>query len=170
MEFEKPAVSCPIYCNRLLVCDTLWCGSRAGFGKRFVRALQRADCPHALACGICGLPARLGSRLARSPCASTYPASCCNQVAPALRSGGAHLPLPQRPLSDAAWDCGLQRPQWLWWPAAVACAAQHSFTVIGTDSRDGSYGRFLTVLSIYVGPDASRLSLEGIQKNDEWEN
>ncbi len=72
--------------------------------------------------------------------------------------------------TDARWDCGLQRQQWLWWPAAVDCAVQHSFTVIGTDSRDGSYGRFLTVLSIYVGPDANRLSLEGIPKNDEWKN
>ena len=139
------------------------CGSRAGFGKRRVRALQRADCPHAPACG---LPARFGNRLARSPHASCSPASSCKRIAPASRSGGAHLPLLQR----RPWDCGVQRPQWLWRPAAVACAVQHSFTVIGTDSRDGSYGRFLTVLSIYVGPDANRLSLEGIPKNDEWEN
>jgi hypothetical protein len=38
------------------------CGSRAGFGEWHVCVLQRADCPHALACG---LPARLGNRLAR---------------------------------------------------------------------------------------------------------
>jgi hypothetical protein len=85
MEFVKPAVSCPIVCLSA-------CGSRAGFGER-VRALQRADCPHGPACGW---PARFDNRLARSPHASSSPASSCKRIAPASRSGGARLPLPQR--------------------------------------------------------------------------
>ncbi len=141
MEFVKPAVSCPIECNRLLVCVRISCGFR------------RADCPRALATG---LPARLmraflprapasGSLLPRAPAA---PTSRCR--------------------SDGPWDCGVQRQQWSWWPATVACAVQHSLTVTVTctHSRDDSDGRFLTVLSIYVGSGQQTIPRRNLNK--QW--
>ena len=90
MEFVKPAVSCPIECNRLLVCVRISCGFRRADCRL---SAQRADCPHGPACGW---PARFDNRLARSPHASSSPASSCKRIAPASRSGGARLPLPQR--------------------------------------------------------------------------
>ncbi len=121
-----------------------------------VLALQRADCPHVPACG---LPARFGNRLARSPHASSSPASSCKRIAPASRSGGAHLPLPQRRPGTVAGS-GCSGPD-----AAVACAVQHSLTVTGTDSRDDSDGRFLTVLSIYVGPGQQTITRRNLNKS-----
>ena len=97
MEFVKPAISCPIECNLLLVCVLISCGFQKAACPRapeqLVRALQRADCLHAPACG---LPAHFGNRLASSPHASSYPASSCKRIALALGAGGAHLPLPQQ--------------------------------------------------------------------------
>jgi hypothetical protein len=75
MEFVKPAVSCPIECNRLLVWVRIWRGFRRA-------ACLRADGPHAL---TTGLPARIMQAVPP-----------CKRIAPASRSGGAHLPLPQR--------------------------------------------------------------------------
>ncbi len=141
MEFLKPAVSCPIECNCLLVCVQISCG----FGERRVRALQRADCPHAPGCG---LPARFDNRLALSPHASSSPA----RQRELLQEHCSCLSLRRRPPPAAAATvpgtaaCSVQQRSW--WPAAVACAVQHSLTVTGTDSRDDSDGRFLTVLSI----------------------
>ncbi len=127
MEFVKPAVSCPIECNRLLVCVRISCGFRRACPRatasrlsELLQLLMQAVLPRAPASGLL---------LPRAPAA---PTSRCR--------------------SDGPWDCSVQRQQWSWWPAAVACAVQHSLTVTGTDSRDDSDGRFLTVLSIYVGP------------------
>ncbi len=104
---------------------------------RTLRWFRCADCPRALATGL--------------------PAFLMRAVHP--RAPASELLLPRTPAaltsrcrSGGPWDCGMQRPQWSWWPSAVACAVQHSLTVTGTDSRDDSDGRFLTVLSIYVGP------------------
>ncbi len=53
MEFVKPAVSCPIECNRLLVCVRVSAsGMYARSSEQVVRTLRRADCPHALATGL----------------------------------------------------------------------------------------------------------------------
>ncbi len=123
--------------------------------EQIVRTLWRADCPCALATG---LPARFMCKQS--------PASSCKRIAPASRSGGAHLPLPQR---QPVGLCGVQRQQWSWWPAAVACAVQHSLTEPGTNSRDDPNGRFVTVLSI-MSVLANRLPLEGISNNNKWEN
>jgi hypothetical protein len=105
------------------------CRSRADFGEQIVdcphseqivRTVRRADGPRAL---TTGLPARLMQAvLPRAPAsglrAPAAPTSCCR--------------------SDGPWDCRVQRQQWSWWPAVVACAVQHSLTVTGTDSRDDS--------------------------------
>ncbi len=124
MEFVKPAISCPIECNLLLVCVLISCGFQKAACPRapeqLVRALQRADCLHAPACGL------------PLPWAPVGPTSRCR--------------------SNCPWDCDVHLQQWSWWPAGVAYAVQHSLTVTGSDSKDDSYGRFLTVLSIYVGP------------------
>jgi hypothetical protein len=120
----------------------------ARYSEQIVRTVRRADGPRAL---TTGLPARLmqavlprapasGLLLPRAPAA---PASRCR--------------------SDGPWDCSVQRQQWSWWPAAVACAVQHSLTVKGTDSRDDSDGRFLTVLSIYVGPGQQTITRRNLK-------
>ena len=120
----------------------------ARYSEQIVRTVRRADGPRAL---TTGLPARLmqavlprapasGLLLPRAPAA---PASRCR--------------------SDGPWDCGVQRQQWSWWPAAVACAVQHSLTATGTDSRDDSDGRFLTVLSIYVGPGQQTITRRNLK-------
>jgi hypothetical protein len=49
MEFVKPTKSCPIECNRLLVCVRISCGHVSACSiEQIVRSLRRADCPHAL--------------------------------------------------------------------------------------------------------------------------
>ena len=134
------------------------CGSRAGFGEQIVdcphseqivRTVRRADGPRAL---TTGLPARL-----------------MQAVLPRAPASGLLLPrAPAAPTSrcrsDGPWDCRVQRQQWSWWPAVVACAVQHSLTGTGTDSRDDSDGRFLTVLSIYVGPGQQTITRRNLPR------
>jgi hypothetical protein len=152
MEFVKPAVSCPIECNRLLVCVRIW------------RGFRRAACPRAPASR---LSARSGVRMACTLWQQACLLASCKQFPPA--SG---LLLPRAPAaptsrcrSDSPWDCVVQRQQWCWWPAAVlvAFAVQHSLTVTGTDSRDDSDGRFLTDLSIYVGPGQKTITRRNLK-------
>ena len=112
-------------------------GVSARSSEQIVRTVRRADGPRALTTGL--------------------PASLMQAVLPRAPASGLLLPrAPAAPTSrcrsDGPWDCGVQRQQWSWWPAVVACAVQHSLTATGTDSRDDSNGRFLMVLSIYVGP------------------
>jgi hypothetical protein len=152
MEFVKPAVSCPIECNRLLVCVRISCGFR------------RAACPRA---PVSRLSARSGVRIARA-LTTGLPACLMQAVLP--RAPASRLLLPRSPAaptsrcrSDGPCDCGVQRQQWSWWPAAVACAVQHSLTVTGTDSQDDSDGRILTVLSIYVGPGQQTITRRNLK-------
>ena len=153
MEFVKPAVLCPIECNRLLLCVRISCGFRRADCRL---SAQRADCPHGPACGW---PARFDNGL---------PARLMQAVLPRAPASGLLLPRAPAPTprcrSDGQWDCGLQRPQWPWWPEAVACAVQHSLTVTGTDSLDDSDGRFLTVLRIYyVGPGQQTITRRNLK-------
>jgi len=57
-------------------------GVSARSSEQIVRTVLRADGPHAL---TTGLPARIMQAVPP-----------CKRIAPASRSGGAHLPLPQR--------------------------------------------------------------------------
>jgi hypothetical protein len=142
MEFVMPAVSCPIECNRLLVCVRISCGFR------------RAACLRAPACR---LSARSGVRMARALWQQACPLASWEQFSrELLQTDCSCLALRRRPPPAAAATA----------PGTVACSGssgpgglqlwpvlcQHSLTVTGTDSRDDSDGRFLTVLSIYVGP------------------
>jgi hypothetical protein len=63
MEFVKPAVSCPIECNRLLVCVRISCGFRRA-------------CPRATASR---LSARSGVRMARALWQQACPLASCKQ-------------------------------------------------------------------------------------------
>jgi hypothetical protein len=157
MEFVKPAVSCLIECNCLLVCVWISCGFR------------RAACPRAPASRLSARSGRL--RRADGPRALTtgLPARLMQAVLPRAPASGLLLPrAPAAPTSrcrsDGPWDCGVQRQQWSWWPAALACAVQHSLTMTGIDSRDDSDGgRFLTVLSIYVGPGQQTITRRNLK-------
>jgi hypothetical protein len=118
MIFVKPAVSCPIECNRCLsqlsACprEQISCGVSVRSSERIVRTLRQADCPRALATGLTarliraarpGFPAR-GSLLPRVP---AQPTARCR--------------------SNGPWDCGLQRPQWPWCRAcsgSLCCPTQ----------------------------------------------
>jgi hypothetical protein len=96
MEFVKPAVLCPIECNRLLLCVRISCGFRRADCRL---SAQRADCPHGPACGW---PARFDNRLARSPHASSSP----------LQADCSCLALRRRPPPAAAATA----------PGTVACS------------------------------------------------
>ncbi len=125
-------------------------GVSARYSEQIVLKVRRADGPRAL---TTGLPARLMQAvLPRAPASGLL-----LPRAPAAPTSRCH--------SDSPWDCVVQRQQWCWWPAAVlvACAVQHSLTVTGTDSRDGSDGRFLTVLSIYVGPGQQTITRRNLK-------
>ena len=122
----------------------------ARYSEQIIGTVRRADGPRAL---TTGLPARL-----------------MQAVLPRALASGLLLPRAlaaptSRCRSDSPWDCVVQRQQWCWWPAAVlvACAVQHSLTVTGTDSRDDSDGRFLTVLSIYVGPGQQTITRRNLK-------
>jgi hypothetical protein len=118
------------------------CGVFARSSKRIVRTLLRADCPRALATGLTTRLIR--AALPRAPARGLLLPRPRVQAAPTVTS---------RRRCDGPWDCGLQRQQWPWWPAALACAVQYSLSVTGTDSRDGSDGSFLAALRFYFGPD-----------------
>ena len=83
MEFVKPAVSCPIECNRLLVCVRISCG------------FWRAACPRAPASR---LSARSGVRIARALWQQACPLASCEQFSrELLQADCSCLALRRRP-------------------------------------------------------------------------
>ncbi len=161
MIFVKPLVSCPIECIRLLVCVLPPCptrGSRTDFGELRVRALQRADCPHAPASGLF---ARSGNRLVLSPHASSSPASSCKRIAPASRP-------PQAAAATASGTVACSSSSGL-----VACSGSlrcplQSLTVRAKTAPTAASWRSWVLILVL----ANRLSLasEGISINKEWGN
>jgi hypothetical protein len=93
-----------------------------------------------------------------------YPVSSCKRIAPASRSGGAHLPLPQR------------RSVGLWRAAAavvlVACSGSLCCPTQSHSDRHWQPRRLRQQIS--DGPEylcrSWPTSLEGISINNEWEN
>ena len=103
MEFVKPALSCPIECNRLLVCVQISCGFR------------RAACPRTPASRS---SARSGVRIARALWQQACPLVSCASNLPRAPASGLLLPrAPAAPTSrcrsDSPWDCqcGVRRQQ-----------------------------------------------------------
>jgi hypothetical protein len=111
-------------------------GVSARSSEWIVRTLRLADFPRALETG-------LSTRLMRAALPRAPASGLLLPRAPAAPTSRCH---------SGTVDCSGRIGPGPWWPAAVACAIQHSLTVTGTDSRDGSDGRFLTVLSLNVGP------------------
>ena len=97
MEFVKPAVSCPIECNRLLVCVRISCGFRRA-------------CPRATASR---LSARSGVRMARALWQQACPLASCKQFSrELLQADCSCLALRRRPPPAAAATA----------PGTVACS------------------------------------------------